>query len=281
MRFFALLVAAFLFHQPVFAVDFTCDSVATASTPVAYCFADAANAGTSRAPQADVIYFFHGLGGSERDLFTDRGRQILDLIKLAYGTRVPIIASLSVGSEGVFASQTGDVLNGLKAIEAKIAPGKQMRRVLLGGSMGGHNALRLAAESRQDFRATAALCAALGTFDGYKSEEVEAYIRRNRAYYFNEKFLREALVKYKKTIRTSEEWVANNPFTFLERGTYDGLPIFLSVGREDSLGFVEGSREFKARADRRPGMKVEYVEFRGPHCTFDPKALVQFLSAQF
>lgn len=280
--FFGALVAILSFSTSfALNVDYVCDAVPIPQNQLAYCVADAAQKGKSSVTQVDVIYFFHGLGGNERDLFTDRGRQVLDLVKLAYGNKTPIIVSLSIGAEGVFASQTADILQGMKDVEARIAPAKTIRRVLLGGSMGGHNSLRLAAESPNAFRAIAALCPAVGTFNGYNDGEVEAYIQRNKGMTFNEKFLREALVKYKKTIRTAEEWDANNPFTFLERGTYDRLPIFVSVGREDSLGFVEGSREFKRRGDSRPGMRVDYHEYRGPHCTFDPGALVRFLSAQF
>ena len=284
-------VSAFLFVALVLIVtkagahidpDVTCDAVQTTHHRVGYCYSDAAGRARGADPQVDVIYYFHGLGGSEQDLFSDRGRQILDLLKLAYGKKVPLIASISIGSGGVFAGTTDEIRNeGLQAIETKIAPGKTLRRILVGGSMGGHNTLRLAASTPKDFAAVAALCPALGTFDGYNSDEVDAYIKRHKGIYFDEAFFRRAIDVYKKSIPNSAEWIANNPFSFINQGAYDGLPIFLSVGREDQLGFVEGSREFKARADARPAMKVTYVEFRGPHCAFDPVALVKFLSAQF
>lgn len=283
MKYLSVFIFVTVFgNQAIANAEVTCDAFQTSHHRVSYCYSDPAGRAGNASTQIDVIYYFHGLGGDEHDLFSDRGRKILDLLKLAYGKKVPVIASISIGSGGVFAATTDEIFNeGLRAFEMKIASGKTVRRILVGGSMGGHNVLRLAASSPRDIAAVAALCPALGTFDGYDANQVDAYIKRHKHIYFDEGFFRRAIEVYKKSIRSSAEWIANNPFTFLDRGAYDELPIFLSVGREDQLGFVEGAREFKSRSDIRSSMKTTYAEFRGPHCAFDPVALVKFLSAQF
>ncbi len=256
----------------------TCGQVRLKTKILKYCYRDSSGQARQPGEEARVVYFFHGLGGNEHDLFTPDSDNLMRLLTIAYGQQTPILASLSIGSQGVYTTNAREILDGLKEVERTIAPKKKLKRILVGGSMGGHNALRLLAESPKSFVALAALCPALATFNGFNQNEVDAYIARHRLVMGDANFFRRALEIYKREIRTPEGWVANNPFTFLDRGVYDEVPIFISVGREDTLGFVEGAREFKRHGDLRPRGLVDYHEFRGPHCTFDPVAFVRFLS---
>ena len=261
----------------------TCTQVPLSNSNEAldYCFADPAGQGRGSGQSATIVYYFHGLGGNAKDLFEGNDKPLLDAIFQVLGSRAPIVASLSLGPSGVFADDTAELLSsGLPAIENAIAPGKTVRRILLGGSMGGHNVLRLAAQGGPSlFHAAAALCPAIATFNGYNDAEVASYRARNAAVLDNVLF-GQAMTAFKKRITDAADWTANNPFTFESQGTYDGLPLFMSVGTEDTLGFLEGSREFVRRASLRPAMNVDYHEISGVHCSFDAPPLLRFLTIQ-
>jgi pimeloyl-ACP methyl ester carboxylesterase len=257
-----------------------CGFVPLASEQLQYCYRDLTKRATNSDPEVTIVYYFHGLYGSVDDLFSGPDQRLFEALKAIFGLRLPIIASLSLGSTGVFGPNTEEIVaRGLPAVENLIAPGKRIRRVAIGGSMGGHNSLRIAAEKPGTFKAVAALCPALATFNGHRQNEVDAYIERNKAV-LDRDFFEKALVYYKQTLSTDEIWTANNPFTLLDQGRYDGLPIYLSVGRQDQVGFLEGSREFKRRADLRPGMTIDYHEVTGPHCAVDIPSFIRFVYDQ-
>jgi hypothetical protein len=247
---------------------------------LSYCYEDRAGQASGPHTRVDVLYYFHGLGGNVHEIFDPGGRIVLNGLEAMLRGNMPIVVGLSLGTEGVIGDDAGEIVNeGLSQVEDIVAHGKGVRRIAMGGSMGGHNTLRVAAEPSSHFMAAASLCPAIGSFNGYNKAEVDAYMERHRDYMDRDFFLR-ALEIYKRQLTSPEDWDANNPFTFLAKGAYDGLPIFLSVGREDTLGFVEGAREFKKRSDARSGMQVTYQEVRGPHCTFDVPGLMRFLFDQ-
>ncbi len=257
-----------------------CGFVPLEGEQLQYCFRDLTRQANASTPEVTIIYYFHGLYGSVDDLFSGPDQRLFEALKAIFGLRLPIIASLSLGSTGVFGPNTEEIVaRGLPSVENLIAPGKTVRRVAIGGSMGGHNSLRIAAEKPGTFRAVAALCPALATFNGHRQSEVDAYIERNKNV-LDREFFEKALVYYKQSLSTDEVWTANNPFTLLDQGRYDGLPLFLSVGRQDQVGFLEGSREFKRRADLRPAMSIDYHEVTGPHCAFDIPSFIRFVYDQ-
>ena len=225
-----------------------------------------------------ILYTFHGLGGSVRGDFD----QVYDALSRLLGNQMPVVASLSLGSDGVMGDEAGEVERiAIPEIERRIGGDRSFRRVLLGGSMGGHNVMRLLASAeRGRYAGAAAVCPALATFNGHRPEEVEAYKRRNAAV-LDMEFFERALATYKVELPTESIWEANNPFTLLANGAYVGTPIFISVGTEDSVGFLEGSREFRDRAQRYPGVDIEYHEVGGKHCAFDFPRLMQFLFGKF
>ena len=255
-----------------------CASVPLSDRTFSYC-ARQGPAGTG--PNAKLIYFMHGLGQSA-DVITsnDAVRALLDSLAKVAGDGMPTIISISLGADGVFADLTQQVVDLLPSIEAKVAPGSQTPvRISMGASMGGHNSLRLAGQAPEKFRSIVALCAAVGTFNAYDPAAVADYEKRNESV-IDRKALESALDAFKHTIKTSEQWAANNPFRFLQAGAYDKLPVFLSVGRSDQYGFLEGNREFKGALEKRAGASVEFHEVEGPHCVFDPVATIKFIVTQ-
>lgn len=242
-----------------------------------FCFSDPANQARSSKSTVKIIYYLHGLNGSVKEMFEGRMKVVFDTLGRILGSNTPIFVGISIGSQGVFADDTREILvTGLPALEANVAPGKKIERVLLGGSMGGYNSLRLAGENARAFSKVAALCPAVATFNGHRPQEVAAYIERHRDV-LDRPFFDSALATYKRRIPTEQAWVANNPLTFLDRGAYAGLPIFMSIGDRDSLALFEGTREFRRRAEARGDTSVDYHEVSGGHCMFDFAALLRFL----
>lgn len=256
-----------------------CGSVALAKRPLEYCYQDRSNQASKAVP--NVVYFFHGLGGSEEQIFDGTYSFILDAIADIFATDMPIVVGVSLGSTGVMGSEASDVVaNGLARIEKNFASGKSVRRLVMGASMGGHNALRLAGQRASSFVGVAGLCPAMATFNGHDAAAVAAYKKRH-ATNLDLPFFNRALAIYKRELPTTKAWAENDPFGFLPRGAYDRLPVFLSVGTEDSLGFYEGVREFAARSAVRPAMSVEAPEVEGSHCSFDVDALLAFMVRSF
>lgn len=253
-----------------------CGEVPLPRRPLRYCFEDRAGQAQSSSQEVPVIYYFHGLGGSVEDLFEGENQYLFEALKRAYGNQLPIIVSLSLGNEGVMGDEAAEIASAaLAQVDRFIAPGKSLRRTLMGGSMGGHNVLRLGAESAGGFRAIAALCPAIGTFNGHDRAEVDAYIARHEPL-LDRKFFEKALVSYKRELATKEIWDRNNPLNIIPSGVYLRTPIYISTGIQDQLGFIEGSREFTSRA-RASGVNVDYHEVTGPHCIFDLSSLLRFL----
>lgn len=256
-----------------------CGSVPLTKRPLDYCYQDRANQGSRAEPK--VIYYFHGLGGSENEIFESHLAFILDGLASQLGAEMPIIVGLSLGAGGVMGYEANDVaLIGLAQIERRFAPGKSPRRFVMGASMGGHNSLRLASVGSSRFVGLAGLCPAMATFNAHDSTQVASYVARHREN-LDIEFFNRALAVYKRELPTAEAWEDNNPFNSLPRGAFDGLPIFLSVGTEDTLGFYEGVREFDARGDLRPGMSVETREVPGGHCAFDVEGFFRFVVESF
>ena len=253
------------------------DSPESSKRPLQYCYEDRVRQAV-RSATVPIFYFFHGLGGNVGDPFNGDARFILDAMVRVYGGDMPVVVSLSLGSDGILAADSEWVASeGLAQVEAIVARGKPARRVVMGGSMGGYNTLRLVAQAPRKFVAAAALCPALATFNGHRQAEVDAYMERHRAILDRDFFLR-ALESYKRQLSTEAVWEANSPFAFLASGAFDALPIFMSVGREDQLGFIEGAREFRSRAQAR-GVNLDYHEVSGPHCVFDLLRFLQFIRA--
>lgn len=251
-----------------------CGEIRLSTRPLLYCYEDRVGHGQSSETVVPVIYYFHGLGGNVQDIFEGEAKTVLDALARVYGDRLPIIVSLSLGSDGVIGDDATEIVTaGLPAIDQFLASGKTFRRTLMGGSMGGHNSLRLTAEG--GFVSAAALCPAVATFNGHNRAEVDSYIARNEPL-LDRDFFEQALASYQKQLTTAEIWARNNPLNLISEGVYSSIPIYLSTGIEDQLGFIEGARAFQTRAQQN-GVQLDYHEVHGPHCAFDLPALVRFL----
>jgi hypothetical protein len=91
-------------------------------------------------------------------------------------------------------------------------------------------------------------------------------------------FLQKVLFLFRQEFPSLQDWIANNPFAILEQGDYRHLKsIFISVGRQDTLGFEEGSISFFRNASKI-GLNVRTALVEGKHCAFDPFRLTQVIT---
>lgn len=233
---------------------------------LSYCRADGS---------ATVLYYFHGLGG-DASLQKEPVKSLIANARRLLGARAPSVISLSLGKEGVFKDDNVAFARESAAKIEALLKTPPTKRVLVGLSMGGHNALRVLMEAPGEYAAASLLCPALLDIDGYDAAEKQAYIDRHRDH-LDPRFFDRAWAIYSREFPTAARWRVNNPFVALRAGRLDGVPLFLSTGRNDSLGFFEGATSWVTAARERSDT-VTWAPVDGSHCTFDSFKLLDFLA---
>jgi pimeloyl-ACP methyl ester carboxylesterase len=229
---------------------------------------------------ARIIYVFHGIFGNA-DFVNTRGVMV-DLgesLRQQLGDKAPLIVGLSTGPQGILKTNALEVWTAILAFEQSTFGAPASARHLMGFSMGSHNSARLLAEVPGQFLSVSLLCPALMAIDPFDQAQVAADRARHRAY-LNTSFFNVVIRVFEREFPTRAEWDANNPFQFLAQGRFDQNQFFVSTGRSDGLGFIEGATEFKTRSALR-NITLQNQDVAGDHCRFDSKALFGFVKAQF
>lgn len=260
--------------DPQAQIDHLCETIPLDPLPLTFCFERPKESVTS----AHVVYFFHGIRGSAEDFFGGAYALALRALQRHLGDKAPLFVSLSLGPEGIIKGGIGAQLRGLfPEIERRIGvTASAVRRDLVGASMGGHNAAQVAVAGAGQFHSMTLLCPAIIDFDPHDPQQLEAYRKRHAAY-LDQNFFEYLLKVFRREFPSSAEWSANTPFGYLAQGAYDGLPMFVSVGRSDSLGFAEGAGLFAQRMQARQG-SAQWAPVWGRHCAFDVQGLIRFLT---
>lgn len=248
-----------------------CGAIVESGVTVSFCFWRDAE----RADPTQAIFFFHGLGGSHQ-LDREPLKSLITMAPQLWSDQsIPVLISLSIGSSGVIRDDRASaVRRAIEKIERNLLGTAPARRHLAGVSMGGHNALRVMAVDPASFNTAALLCPALLDIDGYNPSEKAAYLARHPE--VDRSFFDRAWSLYRAEFPEREGWRANNPFEFAKAGAFDGRRVLISTGRQDSLGFFEGSTRLKSALEAR-SIRVEWAPVDGGHCVFDRWALAGFL----
>lgn len=231
----------------------------------------------------DVVYHLHGRH-LEAEIWNDPGyyTAMVQGHWQQAGLRPPTVVSLSYGPVWLLAPRGQAEESGLldsiwpamRAIEARI--GKPARRLLVGESMGGLNALVLGLSQPQHFDKVAALCPAV-----YRDSPFDPIGR-----------IREALVRTGAEPRTvlgiwqlarryatsADEWQRIAPLSLIEGAALGpkGPALYLAAGLHDRYGLYEGTERLAQRAAQR-GLSTEWHPLYGEHCTIDVASLGDFL----
>lgn len=264
-------------HQPLFFKyhRFHCAKAVTSGLPVEYCYRDA-----SVVNSPDVIYFFHAHGGSAKSWQRQiPGTYIIQSFLDARGYR-PQIISISLGEE--WALTPNSLLMSVfkdkifPFVENAVIKGKKIRkRHLIAQSMGGLTAVNLALSQPEKFSRVALMCPALATLSPHSSEEE---IQRYKKKYFLRDEMLEKLLRLSKMIfPTKETWSSENVLSVLSQTkNANHLKFYLTIGRYDGYGFLEGVEKFYRLANQK-GMRSVKKVVPGGHCAFSHRGTAKFI----
>lgn len=229
----------------------------------------------------DVVYHLHGRNLDEEAWNDDT--YYTALVQAAWqerGVRPPTVVALSYGPSWLLAPKgkapdsglLDDLIARLPAIERKV--GEPRRRMLLGESMGGLNALVAGLSHPGRFDKVAALCPGVYKVSPFASlGEIRSAMRRTGA---DPKIIF-GIWQWSRSYYADEgEWQASSPLTLLERAGTDTPELYLANGLYDSYGNFEGTQALAHRAAQL-GVKTEWHPLYGGHCASDPSSLARFL----
>lgn len=273
--FFALNTQAAQNKTPVEGKDYNCGEDVSGEFEYKFCITQ-----VDRTKNPDIIYFLHGLNGSERSWFKD-----VDKVALQAMWKVkdynPTVITISLGPMWLLVETSeypvldlfmNDIL---PKLEAKAGGLQKGRRILAGQSMGGFNAAQLLLKKPAYFQKVGLWCPAITTVGPYSSpKEIQDYIDRNKA---NPDRIRLMLRISKQVFTTPQEWDQHDPLLLLRNFSGAVKPqTFVSIGKRDEFGFYEGAKIF-ADVAKQKGFKTTFSPVTGPHCRFDIRGASDFI----
>lgn len=237
-----------------------------------------ANKGTN----GDVLYHLHGRGLDERiwndetyltamlqAQWRDRGELPPTVVTLSYGPTWLLTPKGERRESGLLE----DMMARLPEIESRT--GAPRRRLVMGESMGGLNALIAGLSEPGSFKKIAALCPGVYVDSPFGSlTAMRAAIERTGA---DPKLAFGIWMLARKYVADEAEWRRVSPLSLIERPGPDFPALYLSNGLYDAYGNFEGSRLLAERAVRR-GVATEWRPLYGGHCATDVASLAAFLT---
>lgn len=218
----------------------------------------------------DLIYFFHGIGGSEKSWQNLPAHAVRPLLKSN-----PTIVSISFGKEW-FLSDVGFVRSSrLETFTKEVMPliESQLgftvhRRVAMGESMGGYNALRLANRKLDQFDHLVALCPAIIAYNVYWSGQKKSdYLEKHP--YMDGNILWKLTPFAIWEFPSPKIWNENNPLYVIQTEELPLPPTLLTSNAEDQYGFDDGIHQFtKILQQQQEGSLL--VDEAGSHCVHTP-----------
>lgn len=247
---------------------------------------------TSQNP--DFVYHLHGAGHSENTwqddyYYTGQIRKFWEQHKAAE----PTVISLSFGPRWLLAPVNSSRLSGLfEAVTQQIIPQLEKslgelhgRRILLGESMGGFNAVQLAFKTRL-FSKAAILCSPMPfeTSPFSTEAEIKAEIEKSAAYQYYHHDMTMILQKVESAAALSrtffptlDDWKAADPLELAQSVDPHDLPkLYVAVGLHDEYAAYEGNEKFVRRLQDK-GVEVEWRPQWGGHCAIDIPSVANFL----
>jgi pimeloyl-ACP methyl ester carboxylesterase len=220
----------------------------------------------------DVIYYFHGIGGSEKEW------QYLPGFSTTYqvwGPTAPTVISISYGTAWLLATHNSSPYSGMyEHLSQAVLPFLETtfnlhpaRRMLMGLSMGGFNASQLYLKNPELFSKVVLACPAITSVGPNDSAaEIAAYQQRTGALSQN---IQTAMQLSRTFFPTQADWNGVSIVSqanLVVNATYP--PLYVSEGLQDEYGFQEGSKAL-VDAVTAKGAKATWVPLTGHHCTFD------------
>jgi pimeloyl-ACP methyl ester carboxylesterase len=231
----------------------------------------------------DVVYHLHGRN-LEAEIWNDPSYFTAMVQGYWQSQRLlpPTVVSLSYGPVWLLAPKglaedsglLDTIWRDIAAIETRIGPPK--RRLLVGESMGGLNALVLGLGQPQHFDKVAALCPTVyldSPFDPLG--QLGAAMVRTGA---EPRIAFGLWTLARRYASNADEWRRIAPLSLIEgKALAQARPsLYLSGGIYDRYGLYEGTEQLAQRAAQR-GLPTEWHPLYGGHCAIDIASLGQFL----
>ncbi|MFS4460396.1 prolyl oligopeptidase family serine peptidase [Bdellovibrio sp. HCB2-146] len=228
-----------------------------------------------------LLVYFHGLGGSEREWFTEPSLQTVQK-QLAAKKFDPWVITVSFGPGWLLTTVPNGYLlfpkimdELLPELEKRIKPIGFSKKILVGASMGGFNTSQVLLKRPDAFQKYLLICPAITEIGPYSSEsEVLSYIRRTGASPNRIAFM---LEWGRQEFPTLQDWNEHAPVT-LAKGDVRLPRVYISCGTKDDYGFQEGSfalfNALKSKAHHSEWVPVK----DGRHCAADAKSIVKFIT---
>lgn len=214
----------------------------------------------------EIIYFFHGLGQNAKVY----RKSILPKVLQAKNSAAHIL-SVSFGRTWFLSDVSGFRDSRLKAFEEKFQPMLETalgftptKRILVGESMGGFSAIRLAHDKPDMFDQVIAMCPAVMPYSPYWSkEQKEEYLNAHPE--IDRKLIAGVTPFALYEFPSEDAWNRNNPFEVSKGADYAIPKIVLSSNSEDPYGFAPGIIEFSHRLQSF-NKDATLIEEPGGHC---------------
>ncbi|WP_413581501.1 alpha/beta hydrolase-fold protein [Bdellovibrio sp. HCB288] len=280
MRGLALIVALFsLFSlRTSFAgvLEAHCSSKVFSGTNVKFCVNN-----VDRSRNQDIVYFFHGISATEKSWFNKNDTRSIARKWMSDGYE-PTVVTISFGrvwmmvenQKHQYLSLFRDQI--LPYLEDQLGGLRQGRRMLIGQSMGGFNAVQASLRLPGYFERVVLLCPAVTVVGPYSTpQEIRDYIKRTRA----ETLLVDSLIGISRQyISDANDWDVHSALKLPERYPIGMLKpsYYVSTGRGDNFGFQEGSQLFVNIAQQL-GFQAHSAPVHGFHCSFDRHGVSDFI----
>ncbi|HUP57231.1 MAG TPA: alpha/beta hydrolase-fold protein [Bdellovibrionota bacterium] len=283
----ALLFAAILVLQPVVSQARAPSGWQSVCTPLespvkgSYCVhTDPGSAGD------DVLFYFAGRGTGPMKWFEEYPA-ILDYWR-THGSTTPTVVTMAFDTFAGWWLLTDEKPDGSPALYSFVADelmprierelgGVRGRRLLMGRSMGGFNAIQLLSRRQRDFERAALLCPAILTVSSYSpAQETFDYMKRTGADVFSMMVLH---LFNRTSFRDDAHWKEHSPLEIGAKFLGPDTPrLHISCGMQDHYGFQEGAEKFAELARSLSQQEVTWQPVPGNHCSFDSEAIARYFT---
>lgn len=230
------------------------------------------------ASKDQLIYYFHGVAGSERNWLR---LDIFQKVRQHWRARskLPKWVSISFGPKASLLTNDRDRIfreRVIPWIEKKHGFEKSppKHRFVLGTSLGGLNALVASLSDPTLFNANFFICPALISLNSFSSkEDFDDYVKRTRA---KKLFVNIGFWLRPKHLDHWPTYVEHDPFYVAQKTlTSKHGPMWIQSSSKDQFGFHEGAKIFSILARTR-GTKIYHQMLEGGHCAIDAKSVSEF-----
>lgn len=259
--------------------NYSCDTETLKGITFSYCLRN-----QEATNNDDIVYFFHGLNGSEKTWFRQIfGTWIIQKWWYLKGYK-PRVVGVSFGRQWLLVNNkkfpllpffTKEIM---PYLEKRMGGLRKGRRHIIGQSMGGYNGAVIALKNPGMFSRVALLCPAITTVGPYAdAQDIDNYVYRTHA---SPRLVRKMLNISRSVFVNQQDWVNHDPIHLLKNyHSPKKSKFYLSIGMFDGYGFQEGAETFYRLANKNAFLS-RWVPVPGGHCSFSRRATAYFIMGE-